>query len=134
LFDGGLRRAQTDQARAAYDASVASYRQTTLTGFQQVEDNLAALRILEKEARAQDEAVKAARQSVVFTTNQYKAGTASALDVINTQVIDLNDERTVITILGNRMTYSVLLISALGGGWNVSALPSNDDLGKRDDK
>lgn len=134
LFDGGLRRAQTDQARAAYDASVAAYRQTTLTGFQEVEDNLAALRILENEARAQEEAVKAARKSVVFTTNQYKAGVASALDVINTQVTDLNNERTVLTILGNRMTDSVLLISALGGGWNVSALPSNDDLAKRGDK
>jgi NodT family efflux transporter outer membrane factor (OMF) lipoprotein len=134
LFDGGLRSAQTDQARAAYDASVATYRQTVLTGFQEVEDNLSALRILEKEARAQDEAVKASRQSVVFTTNQYKVGVASALDVINTQVTDLNNERTVITILGNRMTDSVLLIGALGGGWNVSALPSNNALGKRDDK
>jgi len=132
LFDGGLRRAQTDQARAAYDASVAAYRQTTLTGFQEVEDNLAALRILEQEAGVQEEAVKAARQSVVFTTNQYRAGTASALDVINTQVTDLNNERTAITILGSRMTDSVQLISALGGGWSASALPSNDDLKKRD--
>jgi NodT family efflux transporter outer membrane factor (OMF) lipoprotein len=134
LFDGGLRRAQNDQARAAYDASVAAYRQTTLTGFQEVEDNLAALRILEQEAGVQEEAVKAARQSVVFTTNQYRAGTASALDVINTQVTDLNNERSAITILGSRMTDSVQLISALGGGWRASALPSNDDLGKRGEK
>jgi len=97
-----------------------------------VEDNLAALRILEQEAGVQEEAVKAARQSVVFTTNQYRAGTASALDVINTQVTDLNNERTAITILGSRMTDSVQLISALGGGWSASALPSNDDLKKRD--
>ncbi|MGA2151717.1 MAG: TolC family protein, partial [Geobacteraceae bacterium] len=130
----GLRRAQNDQARAAYDASVAAYRQTTLTGFQEVEDNLAALRILEQEAGVQEEAVKAARQSVVFTTNQYRAGTASALDVINTQVTDLNNERSAITILGSRMTDSVQLISALGGGWRASALPSNDDLGKRGEK
>ena len=86
LFDGGLRRAQNDQARAAYDASVAAYRQTTLIGFQDVEDNLAALRILEEEARVQGEAVQAAQQSMMFTTNQYKSGTASALDVIITQV------------------------------------------------
>jgi NodT family efflux transporter outer membrane factor (OMF) lipoprotein len=134
LFDGGLRRAQNDQARAAYDASVAAYRQTTLTGFQEVEDNLAALRILEEEARVQGEAVKAAQQSMLFTTNQYKAGTVSALDVIITQVTALNNERAAITLLGSRMTGSVLLVKALGGGWSASALPSNHDLGKRSEK
>ena len=82
VFEGGLRRAQTAQARAAYDATVASYRETVLTGFQEVEDNLAALRILEEEAQVQDEAVKAAQQSVTLTTNQYKAGTVSYLNVI----------------------------------------------------
>jgi len=133
LFDGGLRRSLTDQARAAYDATVATYRQTVLTGFQEVEDNLAALRILEEEAKAQDEAVTAARQSMTMTTNKYKAGTASALDVINTQVIVLNDERAAVTILGDRMTASVLLIKSLGGGWNVSALSSAEDLGDRYD-
>ncbi|MGH8756208.1 MAG: efflux transporter outer membrane subunit, partial [Burkholderiales bacterium] len=79
LFDGGLRRAQTDQARAAYDANVAAYRQTVLTGFKEVEDNLAALRILEQEAEVQDEAVQSARQAVALTTNQYKAGTVNYL-------------------------------------------------------
>jgi NodT family efflux transporter outer membrane factor (OMF) lipoprotein len=121
-FAGGLRRAQTDQARAAYDASVATYRQTVLTGFQEVEDNLAALRILEQEAQVQDEAVQASRQSLAVTTNQYKVGTASALDVINTQVSALNNERTAVTIAGNRVISSVLLIKALGGGWNAAAL------------
>ncbi len=130
LFDGGLRGAQTDHARAAYDASVATYRQTVLTGFQEVEDNLAALRILEEESKAQDEAVEAARRSLAVTTNQYKAGIASALDVINTQVTELNNERSAVTILGNRMTASILLIKALGGGWNSSDLPTNAEIDK----
>ena len=91
VFDGGLRRAQTDSARAAYDATVATYRQTVLTAFQGVEDNLAALRILEEEAGVQDEAVKAAEKSVVLTTDQYKAGTVSYLNVITAQTIALTE-------------------------------------------
>jgi NodT family efflux transporter outer membrane factor (OMF) lipoprotein len=125
LFDGGLRRALTDQARAAYDASVASYRQTVLSGFQEVEDNLAALRILDQEAKAQDEAVKASKQSLAVTTNQYKVGTASALDVISTQVTALNNERAAVTIAGGRIAASILLIKALGGGWNSASLLGN---------
>ncbi len=123
VFDGGLRRAQTEQARAAYDAEVAAYRQAVLTGFQEVEDNLAALRILEEEARVQDDAVKAARQAVAVTSNQYKAGTVSYLNVLVAQTAALSDERTALDILGRRMTASVLLVKALGGGWNVSSLP-----------
>ena len=122
VFDAGLRRAQTDQARAAYNASVATYRQTVLSGFQEVEDNLAALRILEEEAKVQSESVQAAVQSVVLVTNQYKAGTASALDVVVVQVIELNSKVTAIGILSRRMTACVLLIQALGGGWDVSAM------------
>ena len=122
VFDAGLRSAMTAQARAAYDASVASYRQTVLTGFQEVEDNLAALRILEQEASVQDEAVKAAQQTVVVLTNQYKAGTVSYLDVIVTQAAELSDEKTAVNILGRRMSASVLLIEALGGGWNTSGM------------
>jgi NodT family efflux transporter outer membrane factor (OMF) lipoprotein len=132
LFDGGLRRAQTDQARAAYDAEVASYRQTVLTGFQEVEDNLAALRILEEEAQVQDEAVRAAEQSVTIETNQYKAGIVSFLNVVTVQQIALANERTAASILGNRMSASVLLIKALGGGWNASALPTDRDLAGKD--
>jgi NodT family efflux transporter outer membrane factor (OMF) lipoprotein len=124
LFDGGLRAGQTDAARAAYDATVASYRQTVLTGFQEVEDNLAALRILEEEAKVQDEAVKAARLSVTLSTNQYRAGTISTLDLLVVQTVARNNERTAITILGNRMSASVLLVKALGGGWKSSDLPS----------
>src|SRR5207245_11117553 len=87
VFDGGLRRAQTDFARAGYDASVGTYRQTVLTAFQAVEDNLAALRILEQEAQVQGEAVQKAQESVTLTTNQYKAGTVRYLDVITAQTI-----------------------------------------------
>ena len=131
VLDGGLRRAQTDQARAAYDASVATYRQTVLAAFQGVEDNLAALRILEDEARVQDEAVKAAQQSEALTTNQYKAGIVSYLNVITTQTIRLTDEVTAVQILGRRMTAAVLLIQALGGGWNASRLPAAEELRAR---
>ena len=120
VFDAGLRQALTEQARAAYDASVASYRQTVLTGFQEVEDNLAALRILEQEAGVQDEAVKAARQTVAVITNQYKAGTVSYLNVIVSQSTELADENTAVSILGRRMSASVLLIKALGGGWKAA--------------
>jgi NodT family efflux transporter outer membrane factor (OMF) lipoprotein len=128
VYDGGLRRAQTDQARAAYDASVAAYRQTVLASFQGVEDNLAALRILQDEAQVQDEAVKAAKESVVLTTNQYKAGTVSYLNVITVQTIALADEVIAVQILGRRMTATVLLIQALGGGWNALSLPSANEV------
>jgi NodT family efflux transporter outer membrane factor (OMF) lipoprotein len=120
VFDGGLRRAQTAAARAAYDATVASYRQTVLTGFQEVEDNLAALRILQDEAQVQDEAVKAAQQTVTVTTNQYKSGTVSYLNVIVAQAAALNSEITSLNILGRRMAAAVLLVKALGGDWNTS--------------
>jgi NodT family efflux transporter outer membrane factor (OMF) lipoprotein len=124
VIDGGLRRAQTDQARAAYDTSVANYRETVLTAFQGVEDNLAALRILESEADVQDRAVSAARRSVTLTTSQYRAGIVSYLNVITTQTIALANEVTAVQILGRRMTATVLLIQTLGGGWNVAELPS----------
>lgn len=129
VFEGGLRTALTEQARAAHDASVASYRQTVLTAFQEVEDNLATLRILENEAGVQDEAVKAATQAVTISTNQYKAGTASYLDVIVTQAAALNNERTLITIQGRRMVAGVLLVKALGGGWNESSAGTSGNIG-----
>ena len=123
VFDGGLRAGLTEQARGVYDGTVASYRETVLTAFQEVEDNLAALRILESEAEVQDEAVKAAQQSVTVFTNQYKAGITSYLEVVTAQTAALTNERTAATILGNRMNAAVLLIKALGGGWNVAQLP-----------
>jgi NodT family efflux transporter outer membrane factor (OMF) lipoprotein len=117
IFDAGLRRAQTAQAIATYDENVANYRQTVLTGFQEVEDNLAALKILEQEAAVQGEAVKAARESLAIVLNQYRAGTANYLAVVVIQAAALNNERTAISILGRRLTASVALIKALGGGW-----------------
>ncbi|HEY3327973.1 MAG TPA: efflux transporter outer membrane subunit [Novimethylophilus sp.] len=122
IFDGGLRRAQTGQAVAVYDENAADYRQTVLTAFQEVEDNLAALRILEQEAQLQDDAVKAARESVAITGNQYKAGTVSYINVVNVQTIALINERAALNIQGNRLTAAVLLIKALGGGWNAAEL------------
>ena len=119
IFDFGKRGAVTDQAVAAYDQSVATYRQTVLQAFQEVEDNLAALRILQTEATVQEEAVKAARESVALTLNQYKAGTVSYLNVVSVQTALLSNERTAMTLTGRRLTASVGLIKALGGGWHT---------------
>ena len=123
VFDAGLRRAQTAQAMATYDENVANYRQTALTGFQEVEDNLAALRILEQEAAVQDDAVKSARESLTITLNQYRAGTANYLAVVIAQATALANERAALAILGRRLSASVALIKALGGSWNVAQLP-----------
>lgn len=119
LFDAGLRSAQKAEALAAYDADVAAYRQTVLAGFQEVEDNLAALRILEEEAALQDEVVQAARQAVALSTHQYEAGVVSYLNVISAQATLLANERAAANILGRRLTASVALIRALGGGWSA---------------
>jgi NodT family efflux transporter outer membrane factor (OMF) lipoprotein len=120
IFDAGLRRAQTDQAIAAYDAAVANYRQVTLSAFQDVEDNLAALRILEEEARSEDDAVQAARLSLSLVLNQYKAGTVSYLNVVTAQTAALNEERNAVGIQARRLAALVALIKALGGGWRES--------------
>jgi NodT family efflux transporter outer membrane factor (OMF) lipoprotein len=128
LFDAGRRRARTDAARAAYDATVANYRQTVLTSFQQVEDNLAALRVLNEESQAEAEAVRAAERSLQISTDQYKAGTVSYLQVITTQAIALQDERNAVEIQTRRMVASVLLVQALGGGWDTSQLPTVQEL------
>jgi NodT family efflux transporter outer membrane factor (OMF) lipoprotein len=131
IFDAGLRRAQTDQAIAAYDSTVAQYRQTVLAGFQEVEDNLAALRILEEEAKVQEEAVRAARESVALTTNQYKAGIVSFINVVAVQAAWLNNERASMVILGRRLVASVTLLKALGGGWSTADLPEGEALRER---
>lgn len=124
LFDAGRRHAISDQARAAYDQSVDNYRQTVLTAFQEVEDNIAALRILEEEARTQDGAVKSAEHSLSLSETRYRGGVASYLEVTTAQSAALSNERSAVDILTRRMAASVLLIKALGGGWDVSQIPS----------
>jgi len=125
LFDAGLRSAEKTQAIAKYDETVANYRSTVLTGFQEVEDNLVALSLLEQEATVQDAAVAAARESAAIALNQYKAGTANYLAVVVLQANALNSERTSLGILGRRLTASVGLVKALGGGWNATSLAAN---------
>ena len=123
IFDGGRRRATSEAALANYDATVASYRQATLDAFQQVEDNLAALRILEQEAEQQQRAVASARESLQLFTNRYKGGVDTYLQVITAQTAALANERNHVDILRRRMDASVLLVKALGGGWNLADLP-----------
>jgi NodT family efflux transporter outer membrane factor (OMF) lipoprotein len=117
LFDGGLRKAQFDQAWATYDITVAAYRETVLKAFQEVEDNLAALRILEEESLAQNQAVQTSQQVVNITINQYKTGTVAYLNVLVAQSAALTNERTALDLSGRKLTASVLLVKALGGGW-----------------
>jgi NodT family efflux transporter outer membrane factor (OMF) lipoprotein len=124
LFDAGRRRAVSESARANYDATVATYRQTSLTAFQEVEDNVAALRILENETQQQQQAVASAQESLQLFTNRYKGGVDTYLQVITAQTIELANERNAIDILRRRLDASVLLVKALGGGWNVSNLPT----------
>ncbi len=127
LFDAGRRRANLDQAIAAYDQAVANYRETVLTGFQQVEDNVAALRILEHEAQVQDKAVVAARKYLELAVTRYKGGVTSYLEVTTAQSAALSDEVTSVNILGRRMVYAVTLVQALGGGWDRSSLPDHPE-------
>jgi len=124
VFDVGRRRALTEQAQAAYDANVAAYRQSVLAAFQEVEDNLAALSILEREATTQDEAVNSAERSLALSTNRYKGGLVTYLEVITAQSTALTDERVAANVLTRRMVATVQLMKALGGGWNASSLPS----------
>ena len=121
LLDGGFRDAQSAQFTAAYDETIANYRQTVLSAFRDVEDNLAALRILESEAAVQAAAVKAARESVTITNNQYRAGIVTYLSVVVVQAAALVNERAELGILGRRLVASVNLIKALGGGWDARA-------------
>jgi NodT family efflux transporter outer membrane factor (OMF) lipoprotein len=127
IFDAGRRRAATDEAKASYDSSVASYRQTVLSAFQQVEDNLASLRILEQEAGVQATAVEAAEKSLSLSQTRYEGGYTGYLEVITAQSAALSDEVTAVNILGRRMASAVLLIQALGGGWSKSSLPQHPE-------
>jgi NodT family efflux transporter outer membrane factor (OMF) lipoprotein len=129
LFDGGARGATLGETIHSYDASVAFYRQTVLVGFQEVEDHLAALRILEQEIKVQEKAVAAARKAVELTTNQYQAGTLSYLNVNTAQTAALNNEITAVDLLSQRLVAAVLLVKALGGGWSTAQLPNQDEAG-----
>ena len=130
IFDAGRRRANSQAAQAGYDTTVANYRQTALTAFQEVEDNLAALRILSQEAQQQKDATTSAQESLQIFTNRYKGGADPYLQVITAQTVALQNERNDVDILRRRMDATVLLIKALGGGWNRSSLPTIAELGK----
>ena len=118
LFDGGARGGQLDAARAVYDADVANYRQTVLTAFQNVEDNLAGLRILENEYALQTDAVRLAQKAVDLQINRYKAGTIAYTDVITAQTTLLSNQRSLVNLLSERVVYNVQLVKSLGGGWD----------------
>jgi NodT family efflux transporter outer membrane factor (OMF) lipoprotein len=128
LFDAGLRRATVQQYQAAFDQTVANYRQTVLTAFQQVEDNLAALRILSKEIQQQDAAVKSAQRNLTVSTDRYKLGIDPYLNVITAQTTLLSNQQTAVNLRMQQMTASVELVEALGGGWDITHLPSAKEL------
>ena len=121
IFDAGARHAQVEQARAVFDAAVADYRQTVLTAFQQVEDQLAALRILAEQQAAQDAAVAAAREAERIFFNQYKAGTVAYTNVVVAQTAALAAAETALNLRQSRLVAAVALIQALGGGWDAVA-------------
>ena len=123
LFDAGRRRGEVNIAEADFDTDMANYRQTVLAAFQQVEDELAALRILEQETGATNETVRAAQTALDITTAQYKAGTATYLQVETSQTALFGEQEALVNLLTRRMVSSVLLVEALGGGWDASKLP-----------
>lgn len=123
ILDFGARGAEVDAARARYDEAVAGYRQSVLQAFQEVEDNLAAVRWLAEEGQVQQEAARLARESVVLTVNQYKAGTVGYLNVVQVQATQLSEERSTVQLLGRRLVATVALIRALGGDWGQITFP-----------
>jgi NodT family efflux transporter outer membrane factor (OMF) lipoprotein len=131
LFDAGLRRATVEQYQASFNQAVASYRGTVLTAFQQVEDNLAALRILAREILQQDTAVESAARNLRIATARYRAGIDPYLNVITAQTTLLSNQQTAVTLRRQQMTASVQLVEALGGSWNVSDLPSATQVAGR---
>ncbi|MBW8877905.1 MAG: efflux transporter outer membrane subunit [Acidobacteria bacterium] len=128
VFDAGRRRAVTAQAQAAYEAEVAAYRESVLTAFQNVEDNLSSLRILSDEATQQSAAVAAAERSLTLAQNRYNGGITSYLEVITAENAALANERTAVDLAVRRLIASVNLVKALGGGWSTSELPSAGSL------
>lgn len=128
IFDAGLRRATVEQFRAQYDETVANYRQTVLSAFQQVEDQLASMRILSVQIQQQDAAVQAAQRNLDLATERYKLGIDPYLNVITAQTTLFTNQQTAVTIRGQEMVSSVLLVEYLGGGWNRSQLPTGGQL------
>jgi NodT family efflux transporter outer membrane factor (OMF) lipoprotein len=128
IFTGGLTSAQVAAARATYDQTVALYRQTVLTAFQQVEDQLAALRILAQQAEVQTRAVQAAQEAERLTLNQYRAGTVDYTAVVTAQANSLSNQQTALSILQSRFVASVSLVEALGGGWDAARLPDRGQV------
>jgi outer membrane protein TolC len=123
LFDGGRRRATTELARAGYDATVANYRQSVLSSFQQVEDNLVVLHVLSTESVQQHEATASAEESLRLFQNRYAGGVDTYLQVVTSQTAALANERNDIDLMRRRLEANVLLIKAVGGGWEISSLP-----------
>ena len=123
IFDGGLRSAHTAQAVAAYDVAVAQYKETVLGGFQQVEDNLALLRLLDQETTFQDQAVRSSQQAEQSALSQYRAGTTSYLSVVTAQTLSLTNQRTAVQLRGRLMAASIALVTATGGGWSATDRP-----------
>lgn len=128
LFEGGIRSAAVRAARASYDEAVANYRETVLTAFQGVEDQLSSLRILKDQAEAERLAVEAANRSVTVALNEYNAGTEAYTTVVTAEASALSDAESALTVQGNRLTASVALVDALGGGWDTAHMPSKDSL------
>jgi NodT family efflux transporter outer membrane factor (OMF) lipoprotein len=128
LFDAGLRRATVEQYKATYDQTVANYRESVLTAFQQVEDNLAALRILEQEVQQQDTAITSAQRNLTLANDRYRLGIDPYLNVITAQTTLLSNQQTAVTLRMEQMTDSVQLIKALGGGWDASRMLSPQDI------
>ena len=128
IFDAGARHALVEQQRALFDATIADYRQTVLTGFQQVEDQLAAQRILAEQAAAQDIAVASSREAERIITNQYKAGTVAYTNVVVAQTAALSNAEAALTVRENRLIAAVALIQALGGGWDAAQVPDTERI------
>jgi outer membrane protein TolC len=130
IFDAGKRRGTLVESAAAYDATVATYRQTVLTAFQQVEDALAAERIYQEEAVPVDLAVESAHRQLALSTTQYTAGTVDYLTVITAQTTLLSAQLTQVNLLTNRLVANVQLVASLGGGWDVAGVPNQQDINK----
>jgi len=132
IYDGGLRRATMEQYRAQYDQTVANYRGTILTAFQQVEDNLSTLRVLSKEIQEQDTAIQSAQRSLNLATDRYRLGIDPYLNVITAQTTLFSNQQTAVNLRILQIVASVQLIEAVGGGWDSSTLPSSQQIISRE--